>query len=233
MNDRVFEMFGGQQVFCDRCISSCFLLGAGVQCEWLQRSDVAGWSFALSAVASTSIGSIIPFALKNIMMTIFRGGSLAVRSWPSFNVACCGSQDSAAVRPVDSKCAGPPQQPSECQARRSCPAYHQGGVCVCCSARRSSEQDHLDPDGKAAPSHKERRSCARDAARPGSHACPSVVGLRLQGSGEAARGAAPRRQSGAQCSRAAGSEGSSHATSASHDGHNGTCKAADSQQSCQ
>jgi hypothetical protein len=47
------------------------------------------------------------------------------------------------------------------------------------------------------------------------------------------RGAAPRRQSGAQCSRTAGSEGSSHATSASHDGHNGTCKAADSQQSCQ
>jgi len=100
MNDRVFEMFGGQQVFCDRCISSCFLLGAGVQCEWLQRSDGAGWSFALSAVASTSIGSIIPFALKNIMMTVFRGGSLAVRSCPSFDVACCGSQDSAAVRPV-------------------------------------------------------------------------------------------------------------------------------------
>jgi hypothetical protein len=40
----------------------------------------------LSDVAITSISSILPFAFKNISMTVFRNGSLAVCSSPSFEL---------------------------------------------------------------------------------------------------------------------------------------------------
>ena len=48
----------------------------------------AGWSFQLTDVACTAISSTLPFLVKNLSMSIFRDGSLAVGSSRSLLRLC-------------------------------------------------------------------------------------------------------------------------------------------------
>ncbi len=86
MDDEVFEMFGGE---CTRLLlfahdfELASHLAAELPCARVVPAVAmrcAGWSFMLSDMANTAISCVTPFALKNLAMTVFRSGSLAVCS---------------------------------------------------------------------------------------------------------------------------------------------------------